>query len=74
MNVLALSRINYRSMAPKKDKEEAILEAMLDLVGERGFHNAPMFPACEALRCECRRHLLFPLLCYSQITLMHSEK
>jgi AcrR family transcriptional regulator len=30
-------------MAPKKDKEEAILEAMLDLVGERGFHNAPMF-------------------------------
>jgi len=29
-------------MAPKKDKEEAILEAMLDLVGEHGFHNAPM--------------------------------
>jgi AcrR family transcriptional regulator len=29
-------------MAPKQDKKEAILEAMLDLVVERGFHNAPM--------------------------------
>ena len=29
-------------MAPKKDKKEAILEAMLDLVAERGFHDAPM--------------------------------
>jgi len=29
-------------MAPKKDKKEAILEAMLDLVAEHGFHNAPM--------------------------------
>jgi hypothetical protein len=67
MNVLVL-------WAQKKDKEEAILEAMLDLVGEGGFHNAPIVPACEALRCECRRHLSSPLLCYSQITLMRSEK
>jgi AcrR family transcriptional regulator len=29
-------------MPPKNDKKEAILEAMLDLVVERGFHNAPM--------------------------------
>jgi AcrR family transcriptional regulator len=29
-------------MAWKGDKKEAILEAMLDLVVERGFHNAPM--------------------------------
>jgi AcrR family transcriptional regulator len=29
-------------MAPQGDKKEAILEAMLDLVVERGFHNAPM--------------------------------
>lgn len=29
-------------MAGKGDKREAILEAMLDLVVERGFHNAPM--------------------------------
>lgn len=26
----------------KKDKKEAILDAMLDLIVERGFHNAPM--------------------------------
>lgn len=29
-------------MKSKPDKEETILEAMLDLVVERGFHNAPM--------------------------------
>ncbi|HEX4322768.1 MAG TPA: TetR/AcrR family transcriptional regulator [Acidobacteriaceae bacterium] len=29
-------------MADKGDKREAILEAMLDLIVERGFHNAPM--------------------------------
>jgi AcrR family transcriptional regulator len=29
-------------MTGKRDKREAILKAMLDLVAERGFHNAPM--------------------------------
>src|SRR5580704_8333968 len=29
-------------MAGKGDKREAILEAMLDLIVERGFHDAPM--------------------------------
>jgi TetR/AcrR family transcriptional regulator, repressor of fatR-cypB operon len=29
-------------MPAKKDKRKAILDAMLDLVVERGFHNAPM--------------------------------
>jgi AcrR family transcriptional regulator len=29
-------------MAGKRDKREAILKAMLDLVVERGFDNAPM--------------------------------
>lgn len=29
-------------MTGKRDKREAILKAMLDLVVERGFHNAPM--------------------------------
>ena len=29
-------------MAAKPDKKEAILEAMLDLIVERGFHDAPM--------------------------------
>lgn len=29
-------------MPAKKEKREAILDAMLDLVAERGFHNAPM--------------------------------
>lgn len=29
-------------MVDKNDKREAILEAMLDLIVERGFHNAPM--------------------------------
>jgi TetR/AcrR family transcriptional regulator, repressor of fatR-cypB operon len=29
-------------MKPPKDKREAILQAMLELVSERGFHNAPM--------------------------------
>jgi AcrR family transcriptional regulator len=29
-------------MAPHKDKREAILQAMLELVAERGFHDAPM--------------------------------
>jgi AcrR family transcriptional regulator len=29
-------------MTGKRDKREAILQAMLDLVVERGFHNAPM--------------------------------
>jgi AcrR family transcriptional regulator len=29
-------------MTGKRDKREAILEAMLDLIVERGFHNAPM--------------------------------
>jgi AcrR family transcriptional regulator len=29
-------------MAGKRDKREAILEAMLDLIVERGFHDAPM--------------------------------
>jgi TetR/AcrR family transcriptional regulator, repressor of fatR-cypB operon len=31
-----------RTMAGKRDKREAILKAMLDLVVERGFDNAPM--------------------------------
>ena len=31
-----------RRMTGKRDKREAILKAMLDLVVERGFHNAPM--------------------------------
>ena len=30
------------SMADNRDKREAILTAMLDLIVERGFHNAPM--------------------------------
>jgi AcrR family transcriptional regulator len=29
-------------MTGKRDKREAILEAMLDLIVERGFHDAPM--------------------------------
>jgi AcrR family transcriptional regulator len=29
-------------MTDKRDKREAILKAMLDLIVERGFHNAPM--------------------------------
>jgi AcrR family transcriptional regulator len=29
-------------MVPKPDKKEAILQAMLDLIVERGFHDAPM--------------------------------
>jgi len=29
-------------MTAKRDKREAILKAMLDLIVERGFHNAPM--------------------------------
>ncbi|MBT9330408.1 TetR/AcrR family transcriptional regulator [Paracidobacterium acidisoli] len=29
-------------MPPGSDKKEAILETMLDLIAERGFHNAPM--------------------------------
>jgi TetR/AcrR family transcriptional regulator, repressor of fatR-cypB operon len=29
-------------MAPKKDKKKRFLEAMLDLVGERGFHNTAL--------------------------------
>lgn len=29
-------------MADKSDKREAILDAMLELIAERGFHNAPM--------------------------------
>jgi TetR/AcrR family transcriptional regulator, repressor of fatR-cypB operon len=31
-----------RRMMGKRDKREAILKAMLDLIVERGFHNAPM--------------------------------
>ena len=31
-----------KSARPKRDTKEAILDAMLDLVVERGFHNAPM--------------------------------
>ncbi len=68
-------------MTPKKDKEEAILEAMLDLVGERGFHNAPMSLLAERSGASVDVNLSLPLLCYSQpslcysqITLMRSEK
>ncbi|HEY9678717.1 MAG TPA: TetR/AcrR family transcriptional regulator [Drouetiella sp.] len=31
-----------KTNSPPKDKKEAIIEAMLDLVVERGFHDAPM--------------------------------
>jgi AcrR family transcriptional regulator len=37
-----LLRPMRRRMTGKRDKREAILNAMLDLVVERGFHNAPM--------------------------------
>ncbi len=37
-------------MSQKGDKREAILDAMFDLVVERGFHNAPMSLVGEALR------------------------
>jgi AcrR family transcriptional regulator len=34
--------VNERSVSTSKDKREAILQAMLELVAERGFHDAPM--------------------------------
>jgi AcrR family transcriptional regulator len=40
MNILL--RLTREKMTGKSDKREAILKAMLDLVVERGFHNAPM--------------------------------
>jgi hypothetical protein len=61
-------------MAAKKDKEEAMLEAMLDLVGERGFHNAPRFLLAKRSGASVDVNLSLPLLCYSQITLVRSEE
>jgi TetR/AcrR family transcriptional regulator, repressor of fatR-cypB operon len=34
--------VRIKNRQEKSDKREAILEAMLDLIAERGFHNAPM--------------------------------
>ena len=34
--------VNALPMTAGKDKREAILQAMLELVAERGFHDAPM--------------------------------
>ena len=49
-------------MAPKKDKG-AILEAMLDLVGERGFRNAPM--RLLAKRSGANAGVIYHYHCYS---------
>jgi hypothetical protein len=61
-------------MTPKKDKEEPILEAMIDRVGERGFHTAPMSLLAKRSGASVDVNLSLPLLCYSQTTLMPSEK
>ena len=61
-------------MAAKKDKEEAMLEAMLDLVGERGFHNAPRFLLAKRSGASVDVNLSLALSCYSQITLVRSEE
>ena len=54
-------------MAPqKKDKEEAVLEAMLDLVGKRGFHNAPMSRLAKRFGASVDVNLSLPFLCYSR--------
>jgi len=61
-------------MAAKKDKEEAMLETMLDLLGKCGFHNAPRFLLAKRSGASVDVNLSLPLLCYSQTTLMTSEK
>jgi len=74
MNALVLLGLTIVLWPQKKDKEEAILEAMLDLVGERGFHNASRFLLAKRSGASVDVHLSLPLLCYSQITLVRSEE
>jgi len=47
---------------------------MLDLVGERGFHNAPMRLLAKRSGARAGAIYSLPSLFYSQITLMRSEK
>jgi len=75
MNVLVLLGLTIVLWPPKKkDKEEAVLEAMLDLVGKRGFHNAPMSRLSKRFGASVDVNLSLPLLCYSPITLARSEE
>ena len=74
MNALVLLGLTIVLWPPKKDKEEAVLEAMLDLVGKRGFHNAPMSRLAKRFGASVDVNLSLPLLCYSPITLARSEE
>jgi len=51
-----------------------MLEAMLDLVGGRGFHNAPMSLLAKRSGASVDVNLSLALSCYSQITLVRSEE
>jgi hypothetical protein len=43
---------------PKPSKRDAILDAMLDIVVESGFHDAPMSLTAQSSGASARRHLL----------------
>jgi len=51
-----------------------MLEAMLDLVGERGFSQCAQVLLAKRSGASVDVNLSLPLLCYSQITLVRSEE